>query len=126
MSDRKIIKVGVGIFNDGKVLHHKFQNCQVVGRLDIRYLSRSCNVFSKSESLKELTKSLLHFELDKDNVLFYNWNSYELDEETARYAALDALAGVKIFEKLLPLYHEQVIFTLFICYFNYSFINFVK
>lgn len=108
MSDRNIVKVGVGIFHDGKVLQLKFPECEVVGRLDVRYLSRSCNIYSKGESLKELTKSLLHYELDKDNVLYYNWEMYELDDETARYAALDALAGVKIFERLLPLYHEQV------------------
>ncbi|XKL62466.1 hypothetical protein PGB90_002299 [Kerria lacca] len=106
LSDPCILKVGVGIFNDGEFLKHKYPELNIKGRFDIRYFSRFCNVFSKNESLKELTKALLPFELQKENILQYKWDDY-LDNEMVQYAALDALAGVLIFEKLLPLFHEQ-------------------
>lgn len=112
LSDPCILKVGVGIFNDGEFLKHKYPELNIKGRFDIRYFSRFCNVFSKNESLKELTKALLPFELQKENILQYKWDDY-LDNEMVQYAALDALAGVLIFEKLLPLFHEQVDIHLF-------------
>lgn len=108
LNDKSIIKTGVSVFYDGEILKSKYNSCRISGRLDIRYLTRQCNVYSKKETLKELTNSLLPYELDKGNVLRYCWNYHILDDETTQYAALDALAGVHIFEKLLPLYHEQV------------------
>lgn len=102
------MKVGVGIYSDGKFLKQKFKNLEVKSLFDLRYFSRLCNVFSRNETLKELTKALLPFELQKENVLSFNWEREKLDEEMVQYAALDALAGILIFEKLLPLFHEQV------------------
>lgn len=102
------MKVGVGIYSDGKFLKQKYKNLQVKALFDLRYFTRLCNVFSKNESLKELTRTLLPFELQKENVLNFVWECHKLDEEMIHYAALDALAGVLIFEKLLPLFHEQV------------------
>lgn len=107
LADPNIMKVGVGIYSDGKFLKQKYKNLQVKALFDLRYFTRLCNVFSKNESLKELTRTLLPFELQKENVLNFVWECHKLDEEMIHYAALDALAGVLIFEKLLPLFHEQ-------------------
>jgi ribonuclease D len=107
LADPAVMKVGVGIYSDGKFLKQKFKNLEVKSLFDLRYFSRLCNVFSRNETLKELTKALLPFELQKENVLTFNWEREKLDDEMVQYAALDALAGILIFEKLLPLFHEQ-------------------
>lgn len=107
LADRKVIKVGVGIFHDGLYLRDKFSQVRVNCRLDLRHLSRYCNIYSKKESLAALTAALLPFELQKKNVLSYKWEN-DLSDEMVLYAALDALAAVLIFDKLLPLLHEQV------------------
>lgn len=101
------MKVGVGIFHDGLFLKDKFPQMRVNGRLDLRHLSRYCKIHSKRESLAALTHALLPFELQKKNVLSYKWEK-DLSDEMVLYAALDALAAVLIFDKLLPLFHEKV------------------
>lgn len=101
------MKVGVGIFHDGLFLKDKFPQMRVNSRLDLRHLSRYCKIHSKRESLAALTHALLPFELQKKNVLSYKWEK-DLSDEMVLYAALDALAAVLIFDKLLPLFHEKV------------------
>lgn len=97
--------MGVNIFYDGKFLRDKYPQMRVNSRFDLRHLSRYCKV--KKESLAALTKALLPFELEKKNILTYKWEN-ALSDEMVKYAALDALAGVLIFDKLLSLFHTQV------------------
>ena len=108
LDDPNILKVGVGISTDASNLKDKFNELTIRSCFDLRHLARMCNIFCEKESLSGLTKSLLDIELQKDIILDCVWEQKILKESWVQYAALDALVGVRIFEKLLPLFHEQV------------------
>lgn len=108
LADRNVIKVGVGISTDAAFLKEKFNELVTQGCFDLRHLARMCNIYSEKESLGGLTKSLLDVELKKDIILDCVWENTNLKDSWIQYAALDALVGVRIFHKLLPLFHEQV------------------
>ena len=107
LDDPNILKVGVGISTDVTFLKDKFNELTIRSYFDLRHLARMCNIFSERESLSDLTKAILDFELQKDIILDCVWEQTILNESWVQYAALDALVGVRIFEKLLPLFHEQ-------------------
>nr|XP_055028789.1 exonuclease 3'-5' domain-containing protein 2 isoform X1 [Misgurnus anguillicaudatus]XP_055028790.1 exonuclease 3'-5' domain-containing protein 2 isoform X1 [Misgurnus anguillicaudatus]XP_055028791.1 exonuclease 3'-5' domain-containing protein 2 isoform X1 [Misgurnus anguillicaudatus] len=105
LSDPRVLKVGVGCFEDGKRLandHGLALECTV----DLRYLAlrQRQAVLNNGLSLKSLASDLLNITLDKSHELrCSDWEADILTQEQMTYAARDAQISIAIFFHLLQL-----------------------
>lgn len=84
-------------------------NIKVSGCIDLRYLAKECGV--KERSLSALANQLLGCELDKDwRIRASDWEAELLTERQIKYAAMDAIVAIKIYEQLR---NTKVIFVIF-------------
>ncbi|KAL7288082.1 hypothetical protein TKK_0017871 [Trichogramma kaykai] len=100
LMNRRLIKVGVGCFDDGERVTKDY-NCQVFGTVDVRTLASHFSL-PCPESLSSLCMEYLGTEMVKvRSVRCGNWNAEELSTEQIAYAAYDAHVSVLIFYKIL-------------------------
>ncbi|XP_064169802.1 exonuclease 3'-5' domain-containing protein 2 isoform X2 [Anguilla rostrata] len=105
LRDPRVLKVGVGCYEDGKRLARDYGlalGCTV----DLRYLAlrQRRAVLNNGLSLKSLAADLLDIPLDKSLELrCSNWEAGQLTSEQVTYAARDAQVSVAIFFHLLGL-----------------------
>lgn len=88
----------MAIQEDANKLLHDY-SIYVDGVLDLRHLVKL--VGGEPRGLAKLVQTFLNEELDKDwRISASNWDAEVLTEKQITYAAKDAYAGVKIFEKI--------------------------
>lgn len=91
--------MGVGPKDDAEKLAKNY-NVNVKATLDLRLLANTARF--EPCSLAKLSKQHLNVQLDKDRrIRDSNWEAFELTERQKKYAAEDALAGLKIYQVLL-------------------------
>lgn len=99
LANKRVLKVGVAPFDDGRKLTRDF-GCCVYGTLDLRELARKLNV-TNATGLASLAKEYLGIEMDKkSSVRRGDWNADTLTEEQVNYAACDAFASVLIYQQV--------------------------
>ena len=99
-----ILKVGLSIYNDAKLLKDAF-GLRVVGWIDIRYLAirshvvkRATDNFRGSLCLAELIRIAFNTIMSKeDHVRKSVWTVDNLTREQLEYAAVDGMAGLAFF-----------------------------
>jgi ribonuclease D len=91
-----ILKPGVAIRDDLKVLQ-KIQNFRPAGFIELQEIARQIGI--NDFSLKKLCAIILGFRISKSQQLS-NWDSDQLTDQQLLYAATDAWASLKIYEKL--------------------------
>ncbi len=96
-----ILKPGVAIRDDLKVLQ-KIQNFRPAGFIELQEIARQIGI--NDFSLKKLCAIILGFRISKSQQLS-NWESDQLTEQQLLYAATDAWASLKIYEKLEQVNH---------------------
>ena len=103
LENDQIKKVGRQISGDFKKLDNDF-DVESAGSIDIAGLARSKGVINDQRiSLKNLCAQVLNLNLPKpDAIRISDWDR-QLSEDHIKYAALDAVVGLKIFETLLTM-----------------------
>jgi ribonuclease D len=96
-----ILKPGVAIRDDLKVLQ-KIQNFRPAGFIELQEIARQIGI--NDFSLKKLCAIILGFRISKSQQLS-NWDSDQLTDQQLLYAATDAWASLKIYEKLEQVNH---------------------
>ncbi|XP_034015833.1 exonuclease 3'-5' domain-containing protein 2 isoform X2 [Thalassophryne amazonica] len=104
----RILKVGVGCYEDGKRLMRDY-SLSLVCTVDLRYLAlrQRKEMLNNGLSLKSLAADLLDVCLDKSLELrCSNWEADQLSLEQMSYAARDAKVSIALFFRLLGLCSE--------------------
>lgn len=96
LEDEKIIKAGVGIRDDIKILH-RLGRFQAAGFAELSVMAREFGL--EVESVKKLTALLLGFRISK-GAQTSNWEAEKLNEKQIVYAATDAWVCLEIYKKL--------------------------
>jgi len=105
LTDPRLLKPGVAIRDDLKVLQ-KISDFKPAGFVELQDSAKQLGI--RDFSLKKLCAILLEFRISKSQQLS-NWEADQLTDQQLVYAATDAWASLKIFEKLnQPLQDEQL------------------
>lgn len=96
LENENIIKAGVGIRDDIKILH-KLNRFHAGGFSELSTLAREAGL--EVESVKKLTALLLGFRISK-GAQTSNWEAANLNEKQIMYAATDAWVCLEIYKKL--------------------------
>ncbi len=96
LEDKEILKVGLSIHDDFRNLHKKF-DFEPEGFIELQQYVTNWNITDKS--LSKLFGILFGKRISKSQRLS-NWEAEQLAEAQQNYAALDALACVKIYRHL--------------------------
>merc|ERR1711879_492516 len=100
LEDMDIFKVGRGIDYDHERLWLDY-DVNTVGFVDLRNFISLLGTTVQGNGLADLSKALLNFPLNKNpEVRCRDWRE-ELDYTHAKYAALDAWAGLRIFRRIM-------------------------
>ncbi|XP_033213604.1 exonuclease 3'-5' domain-containing protein 2 [Belonocnema kinseyi] len=100
LSNRRLLKVGVAPFEDGKKLTNDY-GCKVYGTLDVRTLADRLDLPSP-KSLAAMSLEYLGLELDKlIEVRCSDWDNDTLTDDQIAYASYDALTSVFIYHQIL-------------------------
>ncbi|XP_056623772.1 exonuclease 3'-5' domain-containing protein 2 isoform X2 [Triplophysa dalaica] len=108
LSDPRVLKVGVGCYEDGKRLVHD-HGLTLECTVDLRYLAlrQRHAVLNNGLSLKSLASDLLNVTLDKSYELrCSDWEADVLTHEQMTYAGRDAQISIALFFHLLRLSAE--------------------
>ena len=104
LANPQVHKVGHNIALDLKNLHHDSgSSTPFIGGVDLGQLAKAKNIVSDARAgLSELCIKTLSCILPKDlnTHISTNWSADTLTEDQIQYAALDAWASLKIYEKL--------------------------
>ncbi len=104
LSDRSIIKVGVGIRTDVRALNREYGNgCCGDGKtfLDLMPLAKARWPNMQSFGLRSLTATVLHFSLSKAQQM-KNWEMHTLTPAMEAYAAADAFVALDLLAAIVP------------------------
>ena len=99
LEDEKILKVGLSLSDDLRALslRRKFKPGQFV---EIQSLVKEIGI--QDLSLQKIYANLFGMKISKTKQLS-NWNTEVLDDRQKKYAALDAYACIRIYEKIIDL-----------------------
>lgn len=108
LSDSNIIKVGVGIATDARLLKTDY-NLTVRSWLDLRYFSEHIGAhILPPRSMAIMARQLLGIEMDKSTALSCsNWQARRLTPQQIRYAADDVRISMLILEKVLQIFNHN-------------------
>ena len=112
LSSKHVKKVGVNIESDLWKLERDY-DIQVLdiiknSMVDLGEFANQVLGCEEKWSLDGLVKHLFHQKLDKNpDIRTGNWTNYPLSEEQKNYAALDALASYKVYQKLLSVKNSK-------------------
>jgi ribonuclease D len=98
LQEEKILKVGIALRDDIKALQ-RMKRFKPAGIYELTDLSRQSGL--EVEGLKKLTAIVLGFRISK-SAQTSNWDAEQLTEKQISYAATDAWACLRIYEKLIP------------------------
>ena len=112
LTNRDILKVGVGITNDVRQIY-KTYGIMMSGCLDISYPARELLNEKENFGLKKLAKILLDENINesKHPIVHSDWSANNLSNNQVSYAAADAVFGLDIWFKLKELYNNQISFS---------------
>lgn len=96
LENEKILKAGVGIRDDIKILH-RLGRFTAGGFTELSTMAREAGL--EVESVKKLTALLLGFRISK-GAQTSNWEAANLNEKQIMYAATDAWVCLEIYRKL--------------------------
>ncbi len=99
LENEKIVKAGVGIRDDIKILH-RLGRFHAAGFAEISTMAREVGL--EVESVKKLAALLLGFRISK-GAQTSNWEAANLNEKQIMYAATDAWVCLEIYRKLSEL-----------------------
>jgi ribonuclease D len=99
LENEKILKAGVGIRDDIKILH-RLGRFTAGGFTELSTMAREAGL--EVESVKKLTALLLGFRISK-GAQTSNWEAATLNEKQVMYAATDAWVCLEIYRKLSKL-----------------------
>lgn len=99
LEDRKLNKIGLALQNDLKDLK-KLDFFEPSGFIDIQHIMLREGIATMG--LRKLCAQLLNFRISK-GAQVSNWEANVLSERQIRYAATDAWACLKIYEKLVDI-----------------------
>lgn len=102
LSSPKIIKIGVAIRDDIKILQ-KITPFKPSSFIDLQEIVGNYGI--ENFSLKKLSAIVLGFRISKAQRLT-NWDAAELTEPQLLYAATDAWAALEIYSRLIELQHD--------------------
>lgn len=97
LSSPKILKIGVAIRDDIKILQ-KIEAFKPSGFIELQDLVKTYGI--ENFSLKKLSAIILGFKISKSQRLT-NWDAPELTEQQLVYGATDAWVSCEIYKKLL-------------------------
>ena len=109
IEDKKLIKVGVGIHDDARILRSDYE-WTPAGMLEIRRLTVEKQI--QVGSLSKIYALLYGKRLTKGQRLS-DWEKETLTEAQINYAGLDAWAGLKIFEALQEVFTPMMVENVF-------------
>ncbi|PRP85081.1 exonuclease 3-5 domain containing 2-like [Planoprotostelium fungivorum] len=99
LSSARIVKVGVGIDNDMKMISSQYETSTSCVT-DLRSICLDRHL-EGGRSLAAITQSVLHLQLDKRHeIQCSNWEEKELSRDQIHYAAADAWSAQAIFKEL--------------------------
>jgi ribonuclease D len=96
LTDPKILKIGLSLQDDYHSLNRRYK-FEPKGFVDLQKLVSKFGITDLS--LQKIYALIFHEKISKSQRLS-NWEADELTEEQQKYAALDAWACLKIYEKL--------------------------
>ncbi|XP_035897697.1 exonuclease 3'-5' domain-containing protein 2 isoform X2 [Anopheles stephensi] len=98
LNDDNIIKVGVSPYEDARVLRDDYR-LKVESTLDLRFMAERAGL--EPLGIARLANEVLGITLDKHwKVRCSDWETPELSERQAKYAASDAHVAMELFKKL--------------------------
>ncbi len=97
LADPEILKVGVAVHDDVKALQ-KLHSFEPGGFIDLNTVAEKNGI--ENLGLRSLTAIFLHLRLSKGAKLT-NWDNDDLTRPQVEYAALDALVGLQIYNKMV-------------------------
>ncbi|CAK9252174.1 unnamed protein product [Sphagnum jensenii] len=103
--DRKVIKVGQGLYQDFKELKASFPSMKAFRHCNSIIETNALHQYLNKEitynvSLKNFTRNYLHFDLDKSCQLSA-WGRRPLTEAQRQYAACDALVLLRLYDVMM-------------------------
>ncbi len=113
LSDRSIIKVGVGIHADVRALNREYGNgCCGDGKsfLDLMPLVKARWPLLQRCGLRNLTATVLHSSLSKAQQM-KNWEMHTLSPAMEEYAAADAFVALDLLAAIVPHFDGHCIDT---------------
>jgi len=107
LNDSSILKAGVAISNDVKMLFEQY-GIITKGAVDVQHFVHKYDRETKKNGLAGLAESVLSINLNKSHIIRCgNWESFTLSNDQIEYAALDAWVGCEILETLYQLHNEN-------------------
>ncbi|XP_039951247.1 exonuclease 3'-5' domain-containing protein 2-like [Bactrocera neohumeralis] len=110
LSDRKVVKVGVGTAKDCEHL----EECDLPTKsaLDLRFVAKLTG--AKAQNLAEMYKAVVGGTLKKDlELIRSDWEADTLTPQQIQYAADDAIAGIEIYKALANKVSDVKVFEKF-------------
>uniref|UniRef100_A0A0A1XE10 Werner syndrome ATP-dependent helicase homolog n=1 Tax=Zeugodacus cucurbitae TaxID=28588 RepID=A0A0A1XE10_ZEUCU len=108
LSDRKVVKVGVGITSDCQYL--RTCNLPTNSALDLRFMAKLTG--ERAQNLADMYKDVVGGTLKKDFELSCSdWEAFQLTPQQIQYAADDAIAGMEIYLQLAKKVTNVKVFT---------------
>ncbi len=99
LSNERIIKVGVSIFEDMRELQ-RIYNFEAAGIMDLGNIARANNL--ETQGLRNLAANFFDYRISKGSQCS-NWSASTLSEKQIIYAATDAWIGRKVFVRMQEL-----------------------
>ncbi|PRP79199.1 hypothetical protein PROFUN_13079 [Planoprotostelium fungivorum] len=99
LEDPNIIKAGVGILQDARMILTDYQ-VNVNSTVELSCVSQRYHETEGGTSLAYLSKSILNLTLDKKGARCSDWERHDLTSQQIDYAAADAWVAHEIFSKL--------------------------
>ncbi len=99
LQNDKVCKVGLSLSDDIHQLKQR-KDFSMVNYVELQKLSKDIGI--EDMSLQKIYANLFHKKISKSKQLS-NWNADILDEGQKKYAALDAVACTRIFDKICEL-----------------------
>lgn len=99
LSDESILKVGLSLKDDFHMLRAR-HDFTPKGFIDLQNFVKEMGI--EDMSLQKLYANIFHMRISK-NARLSNWEANDLTEQQQRYAATDAYACLKLYEKLCRL-----------------------
>jgi len=100
LESNNIVKVGVGIKGDIDRMVVDY-NVKINNGIDLSTLANEMLTVNEKWSLNGLLMNQLHLQISKDKIVrCSDWEVYPLSCDQQKYAALDAYAGLLIYQKL--------------------------
>lgn len=101
LQDESIVKAGVGVGQDLKLLNQEHKGLNAKGACDLETLVQQCTQSAATINLQAMVAIYLHFQLEKTKrIQCSNWEAASFTDRQVKYAATDAWVGFLLHEKI--------------------------